>query len=143
MTQVLELPRRNRNRTRAALLFTLLLVASALLGAAVDHVAFRPGGPLFRDSEFHPLSSVLRSPTDEDRTLVLRQLSRELELDAGQEAAIRGIMQRNSGEFQALRAELRPRVELLVTHVREQIDQVLTPAQRVRFQSLQQAESNP
>jgi Spy/CpxP family protein refolding chaperone len=45
-------------------------------------------------------------------------------------------MQR-AGEFSALREEIRPRVERLVSDVRSDMEQVLTPPQRERFRRLQ------
>jgi Spy/CpxP family protein refolding chaperone len=46
-------------------------------------------------------------------------------------------MMHRAGEFSALREEIRPRVERLVSDVRSDMEQVLTPEQRERFRRLQ------
>ena len=92
---------------------------------------------MFADTGFHPLSSVLRSPTPEERRRLRGQLSRELALTAAQDSAIDAIMMERAGEFSALREEIRPRVERLVADVRSDMEQVLTPEQRQRFRRLQ------
>jgi hypothetical protein len=137
MSDVIEIPNRGSNRRRAALLFAVLLIASAILGAVVDRYVFRAPRAIIGDTGFHPLSAMLRSPTDAERRQIRSELARELDLDPQQDSAVSSIMKRNASEFQALRDELRPRVEALTAHVRVQVDSVLTPAQRERFHQLQ------
>jgi Spy/CpxP family protein refolding chaperone len=92
---------------------------------------------VFADTGFHPLSSVLRSPTPEERRRLRGQLSRELALTPAQDSAIDAIMMQRAGQFSALREEIRPRVERLVSDVRADMEQVLTPQQREQFRRLQ------
>jgi Spy/CpxP family protein refolding chaperone len=92
---------------------------------------------MLRDTAFHPLSSALRSPTPEERRRLRAQLSRELALSPAQDSAFESIMMQRAGEFSALREEIRPRVERLVSDVRSDMEQVLTPQQRERFRHLQ------
>jgi hypothetical protein len=61
-----------------------------------------------------------------------------LHLSLSQDSAIDRIMSERSGEFSALREELRPRVEHLVTNVRADIEKVLTGTQREAFRAIQQ-----
>ena len=150
MSDVIELPVPGRNRTRAALLLTFIVLASGVVGAAVDRLLLLPrvtasaataASAQANTRNFPSLTSALRSPTVEERRTRRRELSHELGLSAGQERALNEIMDRKSGEFDRLRNEMRPRVELLVSQVRSEIDQVLTPAQQERFHQLQARES--
>jgi Spy/CpxP family protein refolding chaperone len=122
----------------AALVLSATVVASVVAGIAIDRLLLRPASdPVFADSTFHPLSSALRSPTAADRRRVRAQLSRELGLTPAQDSAFDAIMMERAGEFSALREEIRPRVERLVSDVRSDMEQVLTPEQRERFRKLQ------
>lgn len=140
---VLDLPRPNANRARAAMLFALLLIASAILGAVIDRTLLQRRHSIIGDTGFHPLSTMLRTPTESERREIRSEMSRELGLDAKQDSAIAVIMRRNAGQFQALRDEMRPRVEALVLQVRQQVDQVLTADQRERFHQLQARDGLP
>lgn len=122
----------------AALVLGATVAVGVIAGIAIDRVALRPGSStMFADSAFHPLSSALRSPTPEERRRIRAQLSRELSLTPAQDSAFDAIMMHRAGEFSALREEIRPRVEQLVSDVRSDMEQVLTPDQRERFRKLQ------
>jgi len=122
----------------AAIVIGAIVAASVVAGVAIDQVLLRPTRPLvFSDTGFHPLSSVLRSPTPEERRRIRSDLSRELNLTTAQDSAFDAIMMQRAGEFSALREEIRPRVERLVSDVRSDMEQVLTPQQRERFRQLQ------
>jgi Spy/CpxP family protein refolding chaperone len=130
----LELPA----RSMAVIVIAAIVVASMVAGIAIDRVLLRSAAPaMFPDTGFHPLSSVLRSPTPEERRRLRGELARELNLTAAQDSAIDNIMMHRAGEFSALRQEIRPRVERLVADVRSDMEQVLTPEQRERFRRLQ------
>ena len=123
----------------AALVLGATVIASLIAGVAIDRLVLRPVAPstVFADSGFHPLSSALRSPTPVERRRIRAQLSRELALTPAQDSAFDAIMMHRAGEFSALREEIRPRVEHLVSDVRSDMEQVLTPEQRDRFRRLQ------
>ena len=122
----------------AAIVIGAIMAASVVAGVAIDRVLLRPTRPaMFADTGFHPLSSALRSPTPEERRRLRSDLSRELNLTPAQDSAFDAIMMQRAGEFSALREEIRPRVERLVSDVRTDMEQVLTPAQRERFRQLQ------
>jgi len=126
------------NRTRALVALVALVVASGVVGAAIERAVTRP--PVvdtLGDTTFHPLSSILRSPTDADHLRYRRELSQALALSAAQDSAIDSIMSTRAGEFNALRDEIRPRVDLLVTSVRADIEKTLTTEQREKFRALQ------
>lgn len=123
----------------AVVVIVAIIGASVVAGVALDRVVWRgpPAPTMFADTGFHPLSSALRSPTPEERRRIRAELTRELGLTAAQDSAIDAIMMQRAGEFSALREEIRPRVERLVSDVRGDMEQVLTPPQRERFRRLQ------
>ncbi|HTE45438.1 MAG TPA: hypothetical protein VK636_09365 [Gemmatimonadaceae bacterium] len=130
-----------RSSTRARAIFALLALvfASGVIGATIDRaVARNTRLDALHDTAFHPLSSLVRAPTAVDRAQYRAQLSRALDLSTSQDSAIDRIMSRRSGEFSALREEIRPRVEHLVGDVRADIEKVLTDTQREAFRALQQ-----
>jgi Spy/CpxP family protein refolding chaperone len=138
----LSFPARRTSRALAVLVLCALVIASALAGAAGDRFLLRANErtALLGDSAFHPLSSALRAPTPTERRELRTELTRELGLTPAQDSAVNAIMVQRSGEFQGLREAIRPRVDRLVSDVRQDIEQVLTPDQRVRFRALQQRE---
>ncbi|MDE3128160.1 MAG: hypothetical protein KGL38_09135 [Gemmatimonadota bacterium] len=117
----------------------VVALASGLAGAAVDRLVFRShAAPMaFPDTAFHPIESILRSPTAADRRAIRAELTRQLHLTPAQADTIDSIMNRRSGEFRALREEMRPRVQQLVDDVHASIERVLTPDQRAQFRRLQ------
>ena len=130
---------RPSTRARAIIALGAIVVASAFAGAAADRAIVRAARTnAIYDTTFHPLSSILRSPTAADRLEYREQLKRALNLSAGQDSAIDRIMSERAGEFTALREELRPRVDHLVSDVRTDIERVLTDRQRNQFRALQQ-----
>lgn len=138
----LSLKPRSSSRPLAVLVISALMLGSALAGAAVDRYFVRRSTrpPILGDTTFHPLSSSLRSPTPAERRAIREELSRQLALTPAQDSAVDAIMIERSGEFRALRDEIRPRVDRLVADVRRDLEQVLTPTQRARFRQLQQRE---
>lgn len=125
-------------RSQAILVLCAVAVGAALGGAAVDRMMHRPSAPgiALPDTTYHPISSILRSPSEADRRAIRAELTRQLQLTPQQADTIDSIMNRRAGQFRALRAEIRPRVQQLVDDVHASIDQVLTPAQRERFRRL-------
>jgi Spy/CpxP family protein refolding chaperone len=126
-------------RALAMVVILAIIGASVVAGVAIDRVLLgrRAAPAMFPDTGFHPLSSALRSPTPEERRRLRAELSQELALTPAQDSAIDAIMMQRAGEFSALREEIRPRVERLVSDVRSDMEQVLTPSQRERFRRLQ------
>lgn len=126
------------SRTRALVALFALVVASGVAGAAIERAITRPPEvETLGDTSFHPLSSILRSATEADHLRYRRELSQALSLSAAQDSAIDSIMSTRAGEFNALRDEMRPRVDLLVTSVRADIEKTLTSEQREKFRALQ------
>jgi len=130
-------------RSLAVLVMAAILVAGVVAGIAIDRLLLAPRSRMavFPDTGFHPLSSALRSPTPEERRRLRAELTRELALTPSQDSAFEAIMMQRAGEFSALREEIRPRVERLVSDVRSDMEQVLTPSQREQFRRLQLRDS--
>ena len=127
------------SKTRAIVALTALVLASTVAGAAIDRVMVRTQRTrTLYDTTFHPLSSILRSPTAADRLFYREQLKSALDLTASQDSAIDRVLSNRAGEFSTLREEMRPRVDRLVTDERADIEKVLTDRQREEFRRLQQ-----
>ena len=123
----------------AVAVLCVIALGSGLAGAALDRLALRAdASPIaFPDTSFHPIESILRSPTADDRRAIRAELTRKLRLTPAQADTIDSIMNRRSGEFRALRDEMRPRVQQLVDDVHASIERVLTPEQRAEFRRMQ------
>lgn len=126
-------------RSLAVVVMAAIMVVGVVAGVAIDRMMLAAPArtAVFPDTGFHPLSSALRSPTPEERRRLRAELSRQLALTPSQDSAFEAIMMQRAGEFSALREEIRPRVERLVSDVRSDMEQVLTPAQREQFRRLQ------
>ena len=125
-------------RSLAVIVIVAIIIASVVGGIAIDRVLLQAPAPtMLADTGFHPLSSALRSPTPEERRRIRNELAKELNLTQAQDSAIDAIMMQRASEFSALREEIRPRVERLVSDVRSDMEQVLTPAQREKYRRLQ------
>ncbi len=116
-----------------------LAAGSALAGAAIDRLLVRAplGAVALPDTAFHPIESILRSPTAADRRAIRAELTRQLHLTPAQADTIDSIMNRRAGDFSALRDEMRPRVQALVDTVHASIEQILSPEQREQFRRMQ------
>jgi hypothetical protein len=132
-----------RRRWLAALTLVAVALASVLTGAAVDRAYMRRSTRIVGDTAFHPLSSALRTPSDADRKQIRAELSTALDLTPEQERVIDSIMTSRSGQFEALRASIRPRVESLVNNMRSDVETVLTPDQREKYRKLRNAPTAP
>ena len=125
-------------RSTAIAVMCGLVVASAMAGAAADRLMLRAraGRVVLPDTGYHPLSTILRSPTPGDRQRVRDQLADELALTSVQVRTVDSILDAHTPGFDSLRDEIRPRVERLTANVRADVEQVLTPAQRESYRRL-------
>jgi hypothetical protein len=115
-----------------------LVFASAMAGVAADRVVLRTRTSrlILPDTSFHPISSILRQPTDEERRTMRDQLHAELRLTSAQTTVVDSIIDARAVDFRVLRDEIRPRVERLVAEVRADVERVLTPEQRARYRRM-------
>lgn len=132
-----------RGRLAPRMLAFLVLIAvigsAGLAGAAVDRLLVRAReqhASTLPDTGYHPLSSVLRSPTDAQRRAAREQLARQLSLTPGQVPIVDSILDSHAAAFRVLREEIRPRVEMLTSAVRADVEHVLTDTQRERYRAL-------
>jgi hypothetical protein len=126
-----------RSKTVAIVTFIIVGVGCALAGAAVDRAYVHRAMRFVGDTTIHPISSALRTPSDADRQRYRSELSSALALTPEQNRLVDSILDQRAGQFEALRNDLRPRIDSMVNAVRRDIDAVLTPAQRARYRTLQ------
>ena len=126
-----------RSKTLAIATLVVIAAGAGLAGAAVDRAYVHRTMRFVGDTSFHPISSALRTPSAADRQRYRWELSGALSLTAEQSRAVDSILDHRAGQFEALRNDIRPRVDSLVTAVRRDIDAVLTPEQRERYRALQ------
>ena len=94
---------RPSTRARAIIALIALVVASGFAGAAGDRaVVHAARTDAIHDTAFHPLSSILRSPTAADRLEYREQLKRALDLSPTQDSAIDRVMSERAGEFRSI-----------------------------------------
>ncbi len=128
-------------RTLAGLVVALTFVVGALAGAVVDRSVTRASATELRPPRHRggppgpgaPGDSVGR---EQHRERFVQQLTRELSLNPQQVARIDTITRAREQRMRALWAEVQPRVDALLKETRQEIDQVLTPEQRVKLQDL-------
>jgi hypothetical protein len=127
------------DRPKAVAILTLVIVALAagLTGAAVDRAYVGRAMRIVGDTSFHPISSALRTPSPADRQRMRQELSSALSLTADQNRLVDSILNTRADQFDRLRADIRPRVDSLVSVLRGDIEGVLTPEQRERYHALQ------
>src|SRR2546430_1187864 len=105
-------------RTVAALTLLVVVVGSALAGAALERAYAHKTTRLVGDTTFHPLSSALRTPSAADRRQLRAEMAAALKLTPDQARLIDSIMSARSGQFEELRRSIRPRVESLLGDLR-------------------------
>ena len=108
-------------RAAAALLIVGALVAGVVLGIAGDRAWMhyhRPTGPRL------------------DR--LVEHLDQELHLTPQQKEAVRQIVQRRRARIEAIAATMRPQMRQEIESTNAEIEKVLNPEQRLKFQSLSQ-----
>ena len=121
------------SRVRAGVVIALVVVASALAGAAVDRVVVqrmahhRPpwtqGGP----GRGSPEQDAHR------RSDMLDRMTTELDLSTTQRAGIDSVMQRSDSSLRAIRTEMQPRLKQVFQGSRVEIEARLDSAQRIKF----------
>ena len=103
----------------------LVFLLGAASGALVTHMihqarleAFINGGPAMREE------------------YLVKRLTRELNLDSGQQDQIRGIVHETHTAMLDMRRQMRPGFEALLEQGQERISSVLRPEQREKFAKL-------
>ncbi|HEV2180274.1 MAG TPA: hypothetical protein VGR59_08135 [Gemmatimonadaceae bacterium] len=121
-------------RAMAAVVVCVTLIAGILVGIGLDRAFFRP-----RHGPFGPFAFMHDGPNaDSVRTRMRAEFARQLNLTPDQQARIDTIMQRRMAVLDSIRKTTMPQIRTLIGATQAQIDSVLTPEQRVQFQSLRQ-----
>jgi hypothetical protein len=126
-------------RARAALVIGLIVICSALAGAAVERMLMqrgspRRGGPGGQGGPGGGRPS--REMDQRRRADMLDHMTKDLGLTAAQRAGIDSVMQRTDSSLRAIRSEMQPRTEAVFKASRAEIGARLDPAQRARFESM-------
>ena len=121
------------SRVRAGVVIALIVLCSALAGAAFDRVVVRrmthrhvtggPGGP----GRGSPEQDARR------RNDMLDRMTKELDLSTMQRAGIDSVMQRSDSALRAIRTEMQPRLKQVFHGSRAEIEARLDSAQRITF----------
>ena len=120
-------------RLRAAVVIALIVVCSALAGAAVERLVFdrtasrRPGGGAGGQWRGSPEQDGRR------RNDMLDRMTKELELSAPQRAGIDSEMQRTDSSLRAIRTQMQPRLEQVFKDSRAEMGARLDSTQREKF----------
>jgi hypothetical protein len=114
-------------RMRAGVVLVLVVVCSALAGAAIERLVFqrlRPPGP----GRGTPEQQAQR------RNDMLDRMSKDLGLSAAQRAGIDSIMKNTDSTLRSIRHEMQPRLTAEFEKSRVEIVARLDSAQRVKFE---------
>ena len=119
-------------RLRAAVVIALIVVCSALAGAAVERLVLnrvgrRPGGGMGGPWRGTPEQDSRR------RNDMLERMTKELGLSAPQRAGIDSVMKRTDSSLRAIRTEMQPRLEQVFKGSRAEIGARLDSTQREKF----------
>lgn len=122
------------NRLVAALVLIATLALGVLLGVALDRRVLRTrgGGP--------PFGRFGGPPTPEQaaagRARMVDRMTKDLELTAAQRSAVDSIFRVQGAALDSIRQRTQPTVDSLRSATRQAIGAILTPAQRVKADSL-------
>ena len=120
----------------AALVILLAAVSGGLAGVAVDrmvllpHMFRGPGGP--HDGRGPPHDHDFR-----------QRFAREIGLTADQQVRVDSIMDREIKGIHAVRSEVQPRLDSIITRTRRELDSVLTPEQRKKAEEMRKRHPPP
>ena len=121
-------------RAMAAVVVCVTLIAGILVGIGLDRAFFRP-----RHGPFGPFVVFRGAPNADSARIRMRaEFARQLHLTPDQQARIDTIMQRRMAVLDSIRKTTMPQIRSLIGATQAQIDSVLTPDQRDKFQSLRQ-----
>jgi Spy/CpxP family protein refolding chaperone len=125
-------------RMIAGLVLLLVALAGGLAGVAADRLVLLPhmrGGPVFgrRDRHGPP------PPNHEFRD----RFAHDLGLTNAQQVRIDSIMDRQMREVRAIRKQVQPRVDSIISGARRELDGVLTPEQRQKAELLRKQHPPP
>ena len=68
---------------------------------------------------------------------MIDQLSKELDLSADQRTKVEAIVKASQEKMKALREEMRPKMEAIHQSIKSDIEKILTPAQKEKFEKME------
>lgn len=114
-------------RAMAALLLAAVFLLGGLAGVALDRLVLSPKpAPHKHVSRLSPESAHRYS----------RYLGKELSLSKEQEARVDSILIFRQSQTRALATEVHPRFEAIAEQTRADVEQVLTPEQKTKYEQL-------
>jgi hypothetical protein len=138
-----------RRRLRPGVVATLVMAAmfafGVLAGVALDrHLLHgrrgdrdRGDGPRFVPGMAMPVGPRTEpAGRDSMRRRANAEFTRTLGLTPVQAAAVDSVMTHDFNDVNALREEMRPRIEAIIASTRQRIDSLLTPPQREKYHAL-------
>lgn len=111
------------SRTKTALVATLVLMVTFVAGAGVGIVA---------DRILHRGRGIPEFATN----ALVRRLDHHLDLTAAQRTKVAAIIARHHAQINSFLAAVHPRVRAEVEQANREIEAVLTPEQRVKFEKM-------
>jgi len=130
-------PWRPGGRLLAVLVLLLVAVAGGLAGVAIDRRVLLP-----RKFEGHRFEHGPGPHGPRDREFRNR-FARELGLSTEQQARIDSIMEHQGRELRAIRHQVQPQLDSIVSRTRQQLDSVLTPEQRKKAEEIRRKHPRP
>ena len=119
------------SRARAAFIILVIVVGSAIAGAAIDRWSMVRGARHGRGGG--PPGSGTPDESARRRAQMLERMTKELQLRPAQRAGIDSIMQRTDSALRLVRREMEPRLARIFDSSRAEISARLDSAQRVTF----------
>jgi Spy/CpxP family protein refolding chaperone len=137
MTSATSASGRSRGPWLAALVLLLAVLAGGLGGVVLDRLVLLPGMGLGHGWEHGPGR---RPPRDREfRT----RFARELGLSRAQQQRIDSIMERQGRELRAIRGQVQPQLDSIISRTRVALDSVLTPEQRQEAAEIRRRHPRP
>ena len=130
-------PWRPGGRLLAVLVLLLVAVAGGLAGVAIDRRVLLP-----RKFDGHRFEHGSGPHGPRDREFRNR-FARELGLSTEQQARIDSIMEHQGRELRAIRHQVQPQLDSIVSRTRQQLDSVLTPEQRKKAEEIRRKHPRP
>jgi Spy/CpxP family protein refolding chaperone len=122
----------------AVLVLLLVAFAGGLAGVAMDRLLLLPR--MFRGPGFGHEHGPGGPPRDRE---FRARFARELGLTSDQQIRIDSIMDRQGRELRAVRGQVQPKLDSIITRTRRELDSVLTPEQRKKAEEIRRKHPRP
>ena len=126
---------RPTGRKTAITVLLLVALAGGLAGIALDRLVLLPRAD-------HGFAHGPRGHSPRDREF-RRRFSHDIGLSADQQTRVDSIMDRRGRELRAIRRQVQPQLDSIISHTRRELDSVLTPEQRAKAEELRRRRPRP